>query len=106
MIFSVIESNQPNLFWQDLCDLLMRTRSLPETRKKLRMDPNDLIDSIVDAIDYVEVAMDMQGLIKARRLLNNDLRQAIDLYVQEEVTKALQETSVGSRHELARAGSS
>jgi hypothetical protein len=53
------------------------------------MDPNDLIDSIVDAIDYAEIARDLQGLIKARRLLNNDLRQAIDLYVQDEVLKAL-----------------
>ncbi|RPI87729.1 MAG: hypothetical protein EHM41_03945 [Chloroflexi bacterium] len=52
-------------------------------------DPNDLIDSIVDAIDYAEMARDTQGLIKARKLLNNDLRQAIDLYVQDEVTKAL-----------------
>lgn len=53
------------------------------------MDPNDLIDSIVDAIDYAEIAHDSQGLIKARRLLNNDLRQAIDLYVQVEVNRAL-----------------
>jgi len=52
-------------------------------------DPNDLIDSIVDAIDYAELARDDQGLIKARRLLKNDLRQAIDLYVQDEVSKAL-----------------
>lgn len=52
-------------------------------------DPNDLIDSIVDAIDYAEMARDTQGLIKARKLLNNDLRQAIDLYVHDEVTKAL-----------------
>jgi hypothetical protein len=51
------------------------------------MDPNDLIDSIVDAIDYAEIARDLHGLIKARRLLNNDLRQAIDLYVQDEVIK-------------------
>jgi hypothetical protein len=57
------------------------------------MDPNDLIDSIVDAIDYVEIARDLQGLIKARRLLNNDLRQAIDVYVQNEVAKALQKPS-------------
>lgn len=53
------------------------------------MDPNDLIDSIVDAIDYAEIANDSQGLIKARRLLNNDLRQAIDQYVQGEVNRAL-----------------
>jgi hypothetical protein len=66
------------------------------------MNPNDLIDSIVDAIDYAEIAMDVQGLIKARRLLNNDLRQAIDLYVQEEVSKTLHKTSIHSRHELAR----
>jgi HD superfamily phosphohydrolase YqeK len=52
------------------------------------MDPNDLIDSIIDAIDYAEIARDRQGLIKARRLLNNDLRQAIDMYIQEEVRKA------------------
>jgi hypothetical protein len=32
------------------------------------MDPNDLIDTIDDAIDYAEVAQDLQGLIKARRL--------------------------------------
>ncbi len=53
------------------------------------MDPNDLIDTIVDAIDYAEVARDNQGLIKARRLLNNDLRQAIDNYIQIEVEKVL-----------------
>ena len=58
------------------------------------MDPNDLIDSIVDAIDYVEIARDMQGLIKARRLLNNDLRQAIDIYVHDEIVKALGEKQV------------
>lgn len=56
------------------------------------MDPNDLIDTIVDAIDYAEIARDLQGLMKARRLLNNDLRQAIDMYVQVEVTKAIQKT--------------
>jgi HD superfamily phosphohydrolase YqeK len=55
------------------------------------MDPNDLIDSIVDAIDYVEIARDLQGLIKARRLLNNDLRQAIDFYVQSEIVKAMKQ---------------
>jgi HD superfamily phosphohydrolase YqeK len=70
------------------------------------MDPNDLIDSIVDAIDYAEIARDVQGLVKARRLLNNDLRQAIDLYIQDEVSKALREPSVGSRHDLSRATSS
>jgi hypothetical protein len=58
-------------------------------RKVNLVDPNDLIDSIVDAIDYAEIAKDAQGLNKARRLLNNDLRQAIDVYVQDEVTKAL-----------------
>lgn len=52
-------------------------------------NPNDLIDTIVDAIDYAETARDSQGLIKARRLLNNDLRQAIDIYIQDEVTRAL-----------------
>jgi len=51
------------------------------------MDPNDIIDAIVDAINYAEVAKDTQGLVKARRLLNNDLRQAIDIYVQEELNK-------------------
>jgi HD superfamily phosphohydrolase YqeK len=54
------------------------------------MDPNDLIDSIVDAIDYAEMARDTQGLNRARKLLNNDLRQAIDSYVQSQVSKALQ----------------
>lgn len=58
------------------------------------MDPNDLIDSIVDAIDYVEIARDIQGLIKARRLLNNDLRQAIDMYVQDEIAKAVQQNKI------------
>lgn len=57
-------------------------------------DPNDLIDSIVDAIDYAEIARDAQGLIKARKLLNNDLRQAIDAYVQEEVSKALRHRGI------------
>ena len=55
------------------------------------MDPNDLIDTIVDAIDYAEYVNDAQGLIKARRLLNNDLRQAIDHYVQVEVSRALED---------------
>jgi hypothetical protein len=54
------------------------------------MDPNDLIDTIVDAIDYAEIAHDLQGLIKARRLLNNDLRQAIDMYVRGEVIRAVE----------------
>lgn len=58
--------------------------------RELATNPNDLIDTIVDAIDYAELAKDSQGLIKARRLLNNDLRQAIDVYVQGEVSKALQ----------------
>ena len=53
------------------------------------MDPNDLIDRIVDAIDYAEVARDTQGLNQARRLLNNELRQAIDMYVQSEISKVL-----------------
>ena len=59
-------------------------------------DPNDLIDTIVDAIDYAELARDTQGLVKARRLLNNDLRQAIDVYVQDEVSKALHRGQVPS----------
>jgi hypothetical protein len=62
----------------------------PKSHPIPAMDPNDLIDTIVDAIDYAEIAKDAQGLIKARRLLNNDLRQAIDVYVQVEVRKALQ----------------
>jgi len=53
------------------------------------MNPNDLIDTIVDALDYAEIAHDSQGLIKARRLLNNDLRQAIDHYIREEVTRVM-----------------
>lgn len=53
------------------------------------MDPNDLIDTIVDAIDYAEMACDTQGLNRARRLLNNDLRQAIDVYVEYEIARAL-----------------
>ncbi len=61
----------------------------PSDKADLASDPNDLIDTIVDAIDYAELAKDSQGLIKARRLLNNDLRQAIDFYVQGEVSKAL-----------------
>ena len=52
------------------------------------MDPNDIIDTIVDAIDYAELTKDPQGLVKARRLLNNDLRQTIDQYIQAEVEKA------------------
>ncbi len=52
------------------------------------MDPNDMIDTIVDAIDYAELAKDPQGLVKARRLLNNDLRQASDVYIQAEVERA------------------
>lgn len=52
------------------------------------MDPNDIIDSVVDAIDYAELAKDPQGLIKARRLLNNELRQAIDEYVTAEISRA------------------
>ena len=51
-------------------------------------NPNDLIDTIVDALDYAELARDAQGLIKARRLLNNDLRKAIDVYIQGEVIRA------------------
>jgi hypothetical protein len=66
------------------------------------MDPNDLIDTIVDAIDYVEVAKDWQGLVKARRLLNNDLRQAIDSYVQLEVSKARQSTQSGFKDQFVR----
>jgi hypothetical protein len=63
------------------------------------MDPNDLIDTIVDAIDYAEVAQDLQGLIKARRLLNNDLRQAIDVYVQDELARVL-EKSTASQEQI------
>jgi hypothetical protein len=66
-------------------------------------NPNDLIDTIVDAIDYAELAKDSQGLIKARRLLNNDLRQAIDIYVQGEVTQALLHGSKGIRRRPAAA---
>jgi hypothetical protein len=66
------------------------------------MDPNDLIDSIVDAIDYAEIAHDAQGLMKARRLLNNDLRQAIDLYVQDEVTRAVSRSALRDREAAAK----
>lgn len=64
------------------------------------MDPNDLIDTIVDAIDYAEIAKDEQGLLKARRLLNNDLRQAIDSYIRNEVAKALQLPEPASEVEM------
>ncbi len=64
------------------------------------MDPNDLIDSIVDAIDYAEIAKDEQGLLKARRLLNNDLRQAIDTYVRDEIAKALHQPARPSGAEI------
>ncbi len=69
--------------------------------KEIRVDPNDVIDSIVDAIDYAEVAGDTQGLNKARRLLNNDLRQAIDAYVRAEIQRSAQPHSTqprASRH--------
>jgi HD superfamily phosphohydrolase YqeK len=69
------------------------------------MDPNDLIDTIVDAMDYVEVTRDFQGLVKARRLLNNDLRQAIDLYVQDEVTKAIGRSIVSAEPHRIRSTS-
>jgi hypothetical protein len=59
------------------------------------MDPNDLIDAIVDAIDYAEIAHDVQGLNRARRLLNNELRQAIDVYVQRELEKSADAPSAG-----------
>ncbi len=73
------------------------TAAWPTSEKAdLAADPNDLIDTIVDAIDYAELAKDSQGLIKARRLLNNDLRQAIDVYVQGEVSKALHPRSAAS----------
>jgi hypothetical protein len=51
------------------------------------MDPNDVIDTIIDAIDYAEITQDPEGLIKARRLLRNELRQVIDQFVQAEVAK-------------------
>jgi hypothetical protein len=51
------------------------------------MDPNDVIDTIIDAIDYAEITQDPEGLTKARRLLRNELRQVIDQYVQAEVSK-------------------
>jgi HD superfamily phosphohydrolase YqeK len=74
-----------------MCQCLWRLGEGHSGQAEVRaMDPNDLIDSIVDAIDYVEIAKDFYGLIKARRLLNNDLRQAIDIYVQEEVAKAVE----------------
>lgn len=63
--------------------------------RSLVMDPNEIIDTIVDAIDYAEVARDEQGLIKARRLLNNDLRQAIDEYIQVEIDRALSHRRAG-----------
>jgi hypothetical protein len=68
------------------------------------VDPNDLIDTIVDAIDYVEIAKDLQGLVKARRLLNNDLRQAIDSYVQVQLNKARQTGQPGFKEQLVRQG--
>lgn len=67
------------------------------------MDPNDIIDTIVDAIDYAELTKDPQGLMKARRLLNNDLRQIIDQYIQAEVEKASVRTP--SRPSRSRPGS-
>ncbi len=55
--------------------------------QEIVVDPNEVIDNIIDAIDYAELAKDVQGLVKARRLLNNDLRQAIDGYVQAEMAR-------------------
>lgn len=74
-------------------------RSTRKPAGEYAANPNDLIDTIVDAIDYAETARDAQGLIKARRLLNNDLRQAIDLFVQDEVIRVLKkgQPGLGSR---------
>jgi hypothetical protein len=44
-------------------------------------DPNDLIDGIMRCINEAEILHDPSRLIEARRLLNNDLRQAIDRWI-------------------------
>lgn len=47
----------------------------------MRVDPNELIDRVVRALNDAEILNDLGGLIEARRLLNNDLRQAIDQHL-------------------------
>ncbi len=70
--------------------------------QEILVDPNDVIDNIIDAIDYAELAKDAQGLVKARRLLNNDLRQAIDGYVQAELARMRAQPREHARTQPAR----
>jgi len=44
------------------------------------VDPFELIREISNAIDYGEIAHDPYAFVKARKLLNNDLVEAIHRY--------------------------
>ena len=50
---------------------------------------NDMIDRIIAALNWVELHPTPTNFINLRKMLNNQLRQAIDEYVAEELAKAL-----------------
>ncbi len=54
------------------------------------MNPNDLIQTISAKIDQAEVNHDPYSLMEARRILNNELPQAIDQYVEAQVQQAVE----------------
>jgi hypothetical protein len=54
-------------------------------------DPYELIDRAVRAINQAEESRDPYAFIEARRILNNDLRQAIQEHTEQAVQDAFRE---------------
>ncbi len=54
-------------------------------------DPNATIDRLVNLVDWAEMYPNAQSFMELRRVLNNELRQDIDRFLDETVAKKLRE---------------
>ncbi len=54
-------------------------------------DPNALIDRLVQLVDWAEIYPNAQSFMELRRTLNNELRQEIDSFLDQQIAKKLRE---------------
>ncbi len=54
-------------------------------------DPNALIDRLVKLVDWAEIYPNAQSFMELRRTLNNELRQEIDCFLDQQIAKKLRE---------------
>jgi hypothetical protein len=78
---------------------------VPLVHASRSVDPFDLIREISQAIDYGEITKDPYAFIKARKLLNNDLVEAIKEYEEAKKGALLWELSHHHRDVLLSSSS-